>query len=348
MTTEMSTKTMKSLIKDSEKTGFTFKQSDIPKPGKGEVLIQIKLSAICGSDLHIYQWDNWAQGVGLKVPGVSGHECFGEIVELGEGVTTYAVGDRVSVETHIPCGECELCLNGNQHICEHLTYFGMHTDGCFAEWAVVPEVCLFKVPDSIPDETAAILEPLGVGVHAAQVGEVRGKKVAVLGAGPIGLYSACASLALGAESVYISDLKQTRLNVASECGDFITFNPAETELSDIFGIGNQVDVMIETTGNGRAFTDALPYVKKGGKVVMVGLFPGDVSFDVSSLVTKEISLQGIHGRRMYETWEVMEQLLLDNKLNVAPSITHRFSLENFEEAFRIALNGEGVKVLLQP
>ncbi|WP_375088738.1 alcohol dehydrogenase catalytic domain-containing protein [Peribacillus sp. RS7] len=348
MTTKSLVKTMKSLIKENKGPGFTFKQSEIPKPGKGEVLIRVKLSAICGSDLHIYQWNNWAAGVGIKVPGISGHECVGEVVELGAGVTSFAVGDRVSVETHIPCGECELCLNGNQHICDNLTYFGLHIDGCFAEWALVPEVCLRKVPDFIPEKVAAILEPLGVGVHAAQVGDVQGKKVAVLGAGPIGLYSACASLALGAESVYISDLKQTRLDVASQCGEFKVFNPAETPISSIFNGNNKTDVIIETTGSAQAFNEALPFLKKGGKAVMVGLFPGDVPVNLSSLATKEITLSGISGRMMWETWDLMEQLLLENKLNVLPSITHQFPLEEFEEAFRVALNGEGVKVLLRP
>lgn len=348
MTNKSLVKTMKSLVKESSAPGFTFKESEIPKPGRGEVLIRIKLTTICGTDLHIYQWDNWAAEVGLKVPGISGHECVGEVVELGYGVTSFQAGDRVSVETHIPCGECELCQNGSQHICENLTYFGLHIDGCFAEWAVVPEVCLRKVPDSIPEEVAAILEPLGVGVHAAQVGNVQGKNVAVLGAGPIGLYSACASLALGADSVYISDLKQIRLDVALQCGDFKVINPTETTLSSIFSGKNKVDVIIETTGNGRAFNEALPYLKKGGKAVMVGLFPGDVPVNLSSVATKEITISGISGRIMWETWDLMEQLLLENKLNVTPSITHRFSLEEFAEAFRVALNGEGVKVLLRP
>ena len=347
MTTKILTKTMKSIIKENAGPGLTFKQSEIPQPKEGEILIRVKLSAICGTDLHIYEWNDWAAGVGIKVPGVSGHECVGEVVELGSGVTSFAVGDRVSVETHIPCGECELCLTGKQHICENLTYFGLHIDGCFAEWAVVPEVCLRKIPESIPEEIAAILEPLGVGVHAAQNGDVKGKRVAVLGAGPIGLYSACASLALGAESVYISDLKQSRLDVALQCGDFKTFNPAETPLASIFS-DNKVDVIIETTGSGRAFTDALPYLKKGGKAVMVGLFPGDVPVPLAGVATKELTLTGISGRMMWETWDLMEQLLLENKLNVAPSITHQFALEDFEEAFSVALNGEGVKVLLRP
>ncbi|WP_413376695.1 alcohol dehydrogenase catalytic domain-containing protein [Alkalihalobacillus sp. 1P02AB] len=340
--------TMKSLIKERAGQGLTYRQSEIPKPNRGEVLIRIKLSAICGSDLHIYQWNDWAAGVGIKVPGIAGHECTGEVVELGLGVTSLVVGDRVSVETHIPCGECELCLNDNQHICENLTYFGLHTDGCFAEWAVVPEVCLRKIPDSIPEEIGAILEPLGVGVHAAQVGDVKGKRVVVLGAGPIGLYSACASQALEAESVYISDLRKTRLDVASQCGDFKVFNPVETPISTLFSGNNKVDVIIETTGSARAFNEAFPYLKKGGTAVMVGLFPGEVATDLSSLATKEITLRGISGREMWSTWDLMEQLLLENKLNVAPSITHQFSLEDFEEAFKVALNGEGVKVLLRP
>lgn len=340
---------MRAIVKEKAASGAVLLTKEIPAPADGEVLVRVRMASICGTDLHIYAWDPWAQGASIKVPGVMGHECVAEVVQLGSGVQSVAVGDRVSIETHIPCGHCRLCLGGRQHICENLRLFGLHTDGCFAEWAVVPEVCLRKVPGRIPDQIAAVLEPLGVGVHAAEVSQVKGKRVAVLGAGPIGLFSAMASAALGAASVSISDVKSSRLSVASACGDFHLWNPVETAASNMLGGSHAPDVIIETTGNERAIQEALPYLRKGGEVVMAGLFRAEVPLLLSrDLVFKEAVFRGIHGRRMWSTWDLMEQLILEQGMNVAPAITHHLGLEDFEEGIRLASTGEGMKIVMQP
>ncbi|MBP1934553.1 alcohol dehydrogenase catalytic domain-containing protein [Ammoniphilus resinae] len=339
---------MKSLITGAP--GARLHTAAIPEPRQGEVLVRVKITAICGTDIHIFNWNKWAAGIGIKPGNILGHECVAEVVKLGEGVESLALGDRVCIETHIPCEDCSLCKNGNMHICENKRIFSLHTDGCFAEYAVVPAVCARKVPDFIPDDLASILEPLGVGVHAAQVGNVQGKRVVVLGAGPIGLFSACASLALGAHSVTISDVKNTRLEVASMCGDMHIWNPLEISASAMLGSRSSApEVIIETTGSNQAIAETLPYLREKGKVAMVGLYSGDVSLNLSrDVIYKEATVEGVHGRLMWDTWDVMENLLLEKKLNVRPAITHEFALEDYEEGFRIASSGEGTKVLLKP
>ncbi|MCL7749517.1 alcohol dehydrogenase catalytic domain-containing protein [Halalkalibacter alkaliphilus] len=343
---------MKALTKSEKAPGASMQTKVMPEPRANEVLVQVKITAICGTDIHIFNWNDWAAGLGIEQGNVMGHECVAEVVKLGEGVTSLSVGDRVCIETHIPCRDCRLCHNGNMHICENETIFSVHTNGCFADYAVVPAICARKVPESIPDEIASIMEPVGVGVHAAQIGDVKGKNVVVLGAGPIGLFSACASLALGAKQVTISDIKDTRLEVASLCGDFQLWNPLKTSAYSLFDTSASAsgpEVIIETTGSNRAVSDILPYLRKKGTMVMVGLFPGDVSLNFSQdIIFKEVTIKGVHGRIMWDTWELMEKLIQNDKLNVQPAITHRFKLEEYEEAFRIAASGEGTKVLLRP
>ncbi|MCK9918269.1 alcohol dehydrogenase catalytic domain-containing protein, partial [Microbacteriaceae bacterium K1510] len=291
--------------------GAAWSTANIPEPAEKEVLLRVKIAAICGTDLHIYAWDDWAANANLLVPGIMGHECIGEVVKVGREVTALAVGDRVSVETHIPCGSCRLCHSGRQHICENLRLFGLHTNGCFTTWTTVPAICARKVPAAITDEVGAVLEPLGVGVHAADISQVTDKRVAVLGAGPIGIFSACASLALGAESVCISDVQSNRLTIASQCGDLLTWNPTATSTSAMLSGQYAPDVIIETTGNDRALMEALPCLRKGGEVVLAGLFQRPVSLQLSSdIVFKEATLRGIHGRKMWDTWDTMEELLI--------------------------------------
>ena len=340
---------MLALAKVSPGPGATIQHREIPIPKDNEVLLAIKIAAICGTDLHIYSWNHWAATANVQIPGIMGHECVGEVVDVGKNVTSLTKGDRVSVETHIPCGHCHLCLNGKSHICENLQLFGLHTNGCFAEYATVPEICARKIPSSIPDEIASVLEPLGVGVHAAQKADIKGKRVAVLGAGPIGIFSASACMALGAESVSISDIQTSRLKVALECTEVTTWNPISVKSSDVLSGHNTPDVIIETTGNERALQEALPHLRKGGQVVLAGLFAGNVALNLSSdLIFKEATFYGIHGRRMWSTWDLMEDLISNNKLNIKPALTHHLSLEDYAKAFQIAHSGEGVKVLLTP
>lgn len=329
--------------------GASYVKTDIPEPRENEVLLSIKIASICGTDLHIYSWDNWAANANLLVPGVMGHECVAEVVQTGSQVTTLSAGDRVSVETHIPCGTCRLCLTGKQHICENLRLFGLHTNGCFAKFATIPAVCARKIPAGIPDEIAAVMEPLGVGVHTAEKSDVRGKRVAVLGAGPIGIFSACASHALGAETVSISDVQDKRLKIASRCADLTTWNPTQTQAAEALGGQHAPDIIIETTGNERAIREALPFLRKGGQIILAGLFPRDVALNLSSdIVFKEATLQGIHGRKMWSTWDIMEDLLVRERLTITPALTHHLALRDFAEGFRLAQSGEGVKVLLSP
>ncbi|MBB2482011.1 alcohol dehydrogenase catalytic domain-containing protein [Bacillus sp. APMAM] len=340
---------MRALAKVNPGPGATIQHREIPIPKDNEVLLSIKIAAICGTDLHIYDWNPWAANANIQIPGIMGHECVGEVVDIGRKVTSLSKGDRVSVETHIPCGHCQLCLSGNPHICENLQLFGLQTNGCFAEYATVPAICVRKIPSSIPDEIASVLEPLGVGVHAAQKADITGKRVAVLGAGPIGIFSACSCMALGAESVSISDIQPNRLKIASECADVTAWNPLTSKSTDVLTGTNIPDVIIETTGNERALQEALPHLRKGGQVVLAGLFPGNVSLNLSNdLVFKEATLYGIHGRRMWSTWDLMEDLISSKKLNIQPALTHHLPLEDYKEAFQISHSGEGVKVLLTP
>jgi threonine 3-dehydrogenase len=340
---------MLAVVKKAPAPGATLEQRPIPEPGPDEILIKVKLAAICGTDQHVYQWDNWAANANLLIPGIIGHECVGEVVAVGEHVTTIGKGERISVETHIPCGTCHLCKNGKQHICENLRLFGLHTHGCFAEYAAVPSLCARKVPAAIDDETAAVLEPLGVGVHAAEVAQVKGKRVAVLGAGPIGIFSACASLALGADEVYISDIKPYRLTVAERCANVKTWNPQHSSAAKQFPKGNEPDVIIETTGSEHALNEAMPHLRKGGTVVLVGLFPRPVPLSLSSdVVFKEAAIYGIHGRKMWETWDLMEDLLLTGKLPIKPALTHRLQLTEIHDGFELMKKGSAVKILVSP
>ncbi|MED1204196.1 alcohol dehydrogenase catalytic domain-containing protein [Heyndrickxia acidicola] len=340
---------MQTISKLSRGPGAAFEQMEIPVPKENEVLISIKITALCGTDLHIYEWNNWAANANILIPGIMGHECVGEVVETGTHVTSLRKGDRVSVETHIPCGTCDLCLNGKEHICENLRLFGLHTNGCFADYAVVPEKCARKIPPEIPDEIASVLEPLGVGVHAAQKAEIKDKRVAILGAGPIGIFAASACNALGARSVTISDLQSSRLDIASKCTDVSAWNPLNTDISSLFNKPNAPDVIIETTGNSRALAEALPFLKKGGTVILCGLFSNEVSLNLSAdIVFKEAAVYGIHGRRMWDTWSLTEDLLTQGKLDIRPALTHQLPLKDFSQAFEIAHSGQGVKVLLIP
>ncbi|MFS0645915.1 alcohol dehydrogenase catalytic domain-containing protein [Siminovitchia sp. 179-K 8D1 HS] len=340
---------MLAIIKGKPGPGAEKVQVEIDEPRENEVLISIKIAAICGTDLHIYSWDPWAANTNLLVPGIIGHECVGEVVRVGKNVTSLSIGDRVCVETHIPCGDCRLCRTEKQNICENLRLFGLHTHGCFAQYAIVPSICARKIPSQIPDTIASVMEPLGVGVHAAQLAEVKGKRVTVLGAGPIGIFTACVTQALGAEAVYISDVKENRLKIASKCGNFKLWNPLKTHTSIVLNGDHRPDVIIETTGNERAIQEAIPYLRKGGQVILVGLFSNNISLNLSSdVLFKEATIMGIHGRKMWDTWDTMEDLLIHDKINIAPTITHHLSLNDFAKGFEIAQSGEGVKVLLSP
>ncbi|PLX32124.1 MAG: L-threonine 3-dehydrogenase, partial [Clostridiales bacterium] len=311
-----------------------------------------KGAAVCGTDLHIHDWNSWAEGVGMNLPSVMGHECSGEIVAVGEDVKNLSVGDYVAVETHIPCGECYQCENGEQHICQNLKMFGIHTNGCFAEYAAVPAIVVRKISKNIQPEVGAMLEPLGVGFRAGMDMQVSGKRVAMIGCGPIGLLAIASIKALGAADIYAVDIIDERLELAKELGASQCFNSKEIDVVDEImkitdGVG--VDAFIDASGNVHAINQGFKFLRKGGQVGLVGLPSKPISLDLGSdVVFKEAKITGYHGRKMFETWTKMLNMLSNKSLYVDPVVTHVMPLEKYHEAVELLKQGKGSKIILIP
>ncbi|HHV58516.1 MAG TPA: L-threonine 3-dehydrogenase [Firmicutes bacterium] len=344
---------MRAIMKLEPGPGAVLGELPLPKPGPGEVLVKTEMMAICGTDVHFYEWNKWAETINVRWPMVLGHEFTGTVVEIGPGVRGVQIGDTVSGETHIPCGNCYHCLNGEQHICSNLITFGMQTPGCFAEYAVLPEVCAVKVDKGIDPAVRANFEPLGVAVHAVDKAGVGGNTVAIIGCGPIGLFSAAVARALGAARIFASDISAYRLDLARKIGVDYTLNPKETDLTEFvrahtpFGVG--VDVLLETSGNADAFMAGFRYLRKGGRVVAVGLASKPLQLEVGrDIAWKEATIIGIHGREMFKTWQQMEKLIAGGRLDITPLLTHTFQLKDYKEALETALSGQAGKVLLAP
>ncbi len=343
---------MLAVMKLQRGPGASLCTTERPEPGRREVLVRVAAAAICGTDSHIHEWNAWAQGAGLKVPGVIGHECSGEIVALGAGVTDLAVGDHVSVETHIPCGRCYQCRTGDQHICADLRIFGLHTDGCFAEYAAVPAAVARRIPGEIPLETAAAFEPAGVALHGVERGGVAGADVAVVGCGPIGLFAVLFARIFGAARIFALDVAPGRLALAENVGATILIRPGEVDpvkaISDATH-ARGVDVILEVSGAGEALRSSFGYLRKGGRVVLLGLPGAEVSLDVTrDIVFKEATILGIHGRHMWRTWAMLEGLVASGRADFGPVLTHRLPLSEFERGFALSRGGDAGKVLLLP
>lgn len=343
---------MKAIVKDNPSKGASLKEVPMPVYGPEEVLIKIKATAICGTDLHIYNWNTWAQNAKIELPTVLGHECSAVVVEVGSAVKNLKVGDYVACETHIPCGQCYQCKNGMQHICANLVIYGVHTNGCFSEYSKIPEKCAVKIPESINPNVGAVLEPLGTAVRSCVEIQATGKNIAVIGCGPIGLMAVNAAKAFGAANIFAVDVNYLRLNIAKELGATHTINSAEVdaakqirELTD--GIG--VDAFIDASGNTSAILGGFQSMRKGGTVALIGLPSKPLEIDLGSqVVFKEAKIIGIHGRIMYDTWTIMSNLLDKGLLNMEPIITHVIKLEEFEKGFEILEKGLGGKVILVP
>lgn len=342
---------MKALLK-TESNPVEIVTVDVPTPGPGEVLIRVKAAALCGTDLHIYNWNAWAQNAGITLPLIMGHECAGDVVALGEQVTGFDIGDRVSVETHVPCQSCYQCLNGEQHICNNLKLFGIHMNGCFAEYAVLPAIVARKLPPAIPYRIGAVMEPLGTAFRSALESHVGGANVVVLGCGPIGLFAVAAARALGAALIVATDISQDRLNIAETMGADIIVNPmeknvTETVLARTSGFG--ADVIIDAAGAVPAIQEAFSYLRKGGRMTLIGLPGRAVELELGSqVVFKEAKIKGIHGRKMFDTWTRLENLLVAGRLDIDPAITHVMPLSEWKDGIDLALNGKACKVILEP
>ena len=329
-----------------------FASMPIPKCGPGQVLIKVQSAALCGTDMHIFEWNAWARSVGIELPYIMGHECCGDVVAVGEGVYAVKVGDKVAGETHIPCGHCYQCMNGEQHICANLKMFGIHTNGCFAQYAVIPAVCARPIPREISCDIGAVMEPLGTAVRAASEMQVAGANVMVLGCGPIGLFAVAAALSMGAAKIFATDISPARLEIAQIMGATQALNPLTQDVAQIVltKTGNfGVDVVIEASGKVEALKDSFRYLRKGGRMALIGLPGKPIELELGrEIVFKEAKIIGIHGRKMFETWTQMENMLAAGKLDVSPVITHKLPLNKWQQGVELAKNGEACKVIYHP
>ncbi|HNP34959.1 MAG TPA: L-threonine 3-dehydrogenase [Woeseiaceae bacterium] len=338
---------MKALVKAKAERGIWM--DDIPRPavGHNDVLIKVRRSAICGTDIHIYQWDDWARNA-VPVPLTIGHEFSGEIVECGSEVTGLAPGDRVSAEGHITCGVCRNCRAGRRHLCNKTVGVGVSRPGAFAEYISVPAFNVFKLPADISDDMAAILDPLGNATHTALSFDLVGEDVLITGAGPIGMMAVAIARFSGARHIVITDINDYRLGLAKQMGATATLNVTRDSLDNTMqqlGMTEGFDVGMEMSGNPKAFRDMLRTMHHGGKIAILGIPPDETSIDWTQVIFKGLFLKGIYGREMFETWYKMTSML-QSGLNIAPIITHHFDIDDFQPAFEMMESGHSGKVIL--
>ena len=338
---------MRALVKRHRKPGLWMEEVSVPELAPDDVLIRIRKTAICGTDLHIYNWDAWAQKT-IPVPMVTGHEFVGVIEKLGTNVTGYKVGDRVSGEGHITCGHCRNCRAGQRHLCRNTVGVGVNRQGCFAEYLTIPYGNVFKIADSIPDDVASMFDPYGNAVHTALSFDLVGEDVLITGAGPIGIMAAAVAKHVGARHVVVTDINDYRLDLAKQLGATRVVNVARENLNDVMreiGMVEGFDVGLEVSGNAKAFRSMLDTMNHGGNIALLGIFAEEVPIDWSIVVFKGLFIKGIYGREMFETWYKMSSML-QSGLNIAPVITHRFKAEEFEQGFQILNAGKSGKVIL--
>lgn len=342
----------KALMKEKPEPGAIVKEVDIPKLGPKDVLVRVKAAAICGTDIHIYNWNEWA-AARVKPPMIFGHEFCGEVVDTGSAVTQVKPGDLVAGETHIPCGKCFQCRTGAQHICRDMAILGVHTDGAFTDYAVIPEICAWRLPPGTDPEIGAIYEPFGVAAHGVLMHNLAGSSVAVFGCGPIGLFAVGIARTAGASQVYAVDVVDFRLEMAKQMGATATFNPTREDvpaaiLDQTKGAG--VDYFIDLSGSPAAVKQGFTILRNGGAVSLIGLPSTEVKLDLTrDIIYKEARVFGSTGRGMFDTWYKVTALLGNGQVNAARVITHRFRLSEFERAFEVLTKGgEAGKVLLLP
>ena len=341
---------MKALVKDKAGPGAVIKQINIPKLGPHDVLVKILAASICGTDLHIYKWDQWASSR-IKPPVVIGHEMSGTIIKVGSAVRNWHPGDYVSLECHKTCGLCYQCRTGQAHICRDFTILGVDFDGCFAEYVRVPEANLWRNNRGIPPEIACLQDPVGNAVLAAASSDITGKNVLITGCGAIGLFAVGVAKKLGASKIYAVDINDYRLKIAQQMGASRTINTLRQNIAEeviLYTKGEGVDVMVEMSGDKECLQDGLKTVKNGGQVALLGLPEENICLDLANeIIFKGITLKGITGRKIFETWYKTSGLL-NGILDVTPVITHRMKLEQFEEAFKIMQSGQCGKIILYP
>jgi len=338
---------MRALVKARPEPGIWMERVPVPEIGPNDVLIKVRKSAICGTDVHIYNWDEWAQKT-VPVPLVTGHEFVGAVADVGSAVTEYRIGQRVSGEGHIVCGHCRNCRAGRGHLCRNTLGVGVQRPGAFAEYVALPQHNVVPIPDDIPDEIAAIFDPLGNAVHTALSFDLVGEDVLVTGAGPIGIMGALVAQCVGARKVVITDINPTRLELARKLGVHRAVDASSEKLADVMreeGMTEGFDVGLEMSGSAGAFRDMIDVMNNGGKIAILGIAPTGFSIDWNKVIFKMLTLKGIYGREMFETWYKMIALV-QGPLDISGIITHRIAADDFQTGFDAMRSGEAAKVVM--
>jgi threonine 3-dehydrogenase len=338
---------MKSLVKAKAEPGIWMQDVAKPEYGVNDVLIKIKKTAICGTDIHIYSWDDWAQAT-IPVPMTVGHEFYGEIVEIGREVKGFEIGQRVSGEGHITCGLCRNCRAGKRHLCRNTQGVGVNRAGCFAEYLAMPASNVLALPDNITADQASILDPLGNATHCALAFNMVGEDVLITGAGPIGIMAVAIARHIGARHVVITDVNDYRLDLARKMGATRAINVKYQPIQDVIaelGMAEGFDVGLEMSGNPMALNDMVKVMNHGGSIAMLGIPPEETPLDWNQVIFKGLVVKGIYGREMFETWYKMIAML-QSGLNIAPVITHHLPVAEYQHAFQIMASGQSGKVIL--
>lgn len=344
--------TMRAIVKTAPGAGFELREVPVPEVGPKDLLVKVRATSICGTDLHIYEWNQWAQGR-IRPPLVIGHEFSGDVVAVGSAVLDFEGGEYVSAESHVICGVCRMCREGNGHICHDTTILGVDLDGSYAEYVRIPAKNAWKNPASLPPEFASLQEPLGNAVHTVLSGPIAGKTCAVFGCGPQGLMALGVAHSAGATRIFAVDVNDYRLELARRMGATKTLNPLRDDvvgsiLADTEDEGG-VQVVCEMSGHPQAIRQGFEVLANGGRYSMLGIPASAVELDIARhIVFKGATVQGIIGRRVFETWYQTSALLASGRLDISPLITHRFPLEKFEEAFELMHSGNSGKVVLTP
>lgn len=342
---------MKAIVKTKPGPGAELLEVDVPVPGPTDILVKVISTSICGTDLHIYQWNDWAKRRIKKIPQIMGHELCGEVVELGKTVKNVKPGDVISAETHIACGHCFMCQNGLAHICLNGKIFGVDIDGVFAEYAVVPASNAWHLPDKIASDYITIMEPLGNAVHTVLAGETSGTQVLVTGCGPLGLMAVALCRVSGVTKVIAAEVNDYRLHLAGKVGADVMINPEKEALvpAVMKATGNVgVDAVLEMSGNAGAISDGFKSLRPGGRFTMLGLPDQAIKIDLNEIIFKYLTIQGINGRLMFSTWHKSTRFLSSGRLDLEPIITHRFRLNEFAKGMELMESGNCGKVLLYP
>ncbi|MGB6470356.1 MAG: L-threonine 3-dehydrogenase [Candidatus Acidiferrales bacterium] len=349
MTTHIS-RSMRALRKPRAERGAAIESVPVPAPGATDVLVRVRAASICGTDLHIYDWDAWSASR-IRPPMTFGHEFCGFVEEVGEEVYSVKAGDFVSAEMHVACGHCRACRTGQRHVCQNVKILGVDADGCFAEFVKIPVRNIWKVDPAIPEHYAAILDPLGNAVHTVLAGDIAGQNVVVTGAGPIGLMAITVARACGCATVFATEVNAHRRELAKTMGADEALDPATDDVVARVreATGGGADVLLEMSGHPTAIEQGFQMLRPGGRASLLGIPTGKVTLDlVNDVIFKGATVQGIYGRRMFETWVQMTELLKHKKLNLEPLFKERLPLEKFEDAFALLEAGQAGKVLLYP